>query len=446
MVGDREKIMKVPVKQCVLAVIALTVLSAQADERRKDGDERIDVHSSLFEQPLDVVEFEDATGSVTRLRFTTGIGSSAFHFPGDDRHTLYTASDRGANIKCDEDVETTGKDICEAGKIFPVPNFTPTIYKLEWRKRYGWKVVEATQIKDGSGKPVSGLPNPLTDTEVAFDSVGNLIALNPNGLDTEAMVRLSDGSFWLSDEYAPSLVHVAPGGKVIERLVPTGIESDLAGAGYPVKGVLPGILAKRKLNRGIESVAVSPDESYLYFALQSPLANPDKSAYKKSRNIRLFKMDLRNMLLVGEYVYVIDLPETFLADNADKQNKVKVSEMVAYADDRLLLLERVSKTTKLYRVSLDAASNILGSRWDDEVTSPSLEQVDDLGAIDIAPLNKDLALDSATDLPPGALPAKVEGVAIMGAGELVLINDNDFGIKGADTQIVRLRIGRDFFK
>ncbi|HED18020.1 MAG TPA: esterase-like activity of phytase family protein, partial [Gammaproteobacteria bacterium] len=384
----------------------------------------------------------------TRLKFTTGIGSSAFHFPGDDRHTLYTASDRGANIKCSEDVKITGKNICKTGKIFPVPNFTPTIYKLEWRKHYGWKVVEAVQIKDRSGKPVSGLPNPLTltNTEAAYDSVGNPIALNPNGLDTEAMVRLSDGSFWLSDEYAPSLVHVAPGGEVIERLVPAGIESDLAGADYPVKGVLPGILARRKLNRGIESLAISPDESYLYFAMQSPLANPDKAAYKRSRNVRLFKLDLKNMVLVGEYVYVIDLPKTFLADNTDKQSKVKVSEMVAYADDRLLLLERVSKTTKLYRVPLDAGSNILGSRWDSEFTSPSLEQVGDLDTIDIVPLSKDLALDSATDLPPGALPEKVEGVAIMSAGELVLVNDNDFGIKGADTRIVRLRVGRDFFK
>ena len=442
--------MSISVQLCVFAIMFLTAVSAQADKRREHSDTKIAVQGSVFERPLDVVEFGHATDTdVVRLKFTTGIGSSAFHFPGDNRRTLYMASDRGVNIKCDDDVVITGKDICEKGKIFPVPNFTPTIYKLERRKHHrGWKVVEAVQIKDASGKPVSGLPNPLTltDTESAYDIAGHPLAQNPNGLDTEAMVRLSDGSFWLSDEYAPSLVHVAPGGEVIERLVLAGFESDLAGADYPVKGVLPGILAKRKLNRGIESVAVSPDESYLYFALQSPLANPDESAYKTSRHVRLFKLDLKTMTLVGEYVYVIDLPETFLADNTDKQSKVKVSEMLAYADDRLLILERISNTTKLYRVSLHAASDILGSRWDSEFTSPSLEQIDDLDAVDITPLNKDLALDSATDLPPGALPAKVEGLARTGRRELVLVNDNDFGIEGADTEIIRLRVSRGFFK
>ena len=53
----------------------------------------------------------------------------------------------------------------------------------------------------------------------------------------------------------------------------------------------------------------------------------------------------------------------------------------------------------------------------------------------ITPVTKKLWLDSA-DHPD--LPEKVEGVAIIDGTQLVLINDDDFGIEGAKTMIVRL--------
>lgn len=407
-----------------------------------------EAHSQVLNRPLDTVNFSDGINYDTTLKFSTGIGSGAFHYPGDDRNTVYTISDRGVNVDCDDDVDIIGADICADGKIFPIANYAPSIFKLQRHEGQGWKITQVIRIKDSSGKQLTGLPNPLTSmtTETAYDKQGNPISLDANGLDTEALVRLSDGTFWVSEEYAPSLVHISAGGEVMERLVPTGIEGELAAADYPVVGGLPEILSKRKLNRGIESIAVSPDERYLYFTMQSPLANPNKKAYKKSRNVRLFKMDLRNKEVIGEYVYIIDKPDSFLADNTNKQNKVKVSEMVAYGNDKLIVLERVNKTTKLYRVELDDASNILNSEWDNTATSPSLEQITDLSDAAITPVDKEIALDSAVDLPPGTLPSKVEGVAILNNHELFMINDNDFGIEGAETHLVDLKVGRKFFK
>lgn len=432
-------------KPAILTLSILAATSVQAENLELPATAAIIAHSESIERPLDQVTFTDAAGTQIPLRFTTGLGSAAYHAAGDDDRTFYTLSDRGVNIKCSDDLDITGVDICADGKIFPVPNYTPSIYQLS-RIKQQWVIADVVQLKNSAGLPISGLPNPLTltDTEEAFDINGNPIALDPEGLDTEALLQLSDGSFWVSDEYAPSIVHVAADGRVLKRLVPAGIESDLSGAGYPVEGALPGILAKRKLNRGIESIAVSPDENFLYFALQSPLANPDKDAYEASRNVRLFKMDLNTMTILGEYVYVLDLPETFAADDTSKQNKVKVSEMAAVDTDNLVILERISNTTKLYQVTLDEASNILDSEWDSEVTSPSLEQTADLAAAGIEPINKTLALDSAVDI-PGVLPAKVEGIAIMSDTEIQLINDNDFGIEGDATTLVHLRKPQGFF-
>lgn len=252
-------------------------------------------------------------------------------------------------------------------------------------------------------------------------------------------MRLSDGTFWIGEEYGGSIAHVAADGTVIKRLVPKGLEGDFAGASYPVEDKLPAIIMKRYLNRGFESMAVSPDEKFLYFAIQSPLANPDKKAYSAGTIVRIFKFDIASESVVGEYAYQLDTPDTFKADNVKKpakQSDVKVSEMTAVGPDQLLVLERVSKTTKLYRVDLAGATTIPAA-FDDVATSPSLEQTGDLAAASVVPLVKTLALDT-DDL--ANAPEKIEGVAMVGPNELILISDNDFGIEGAESGITRITL------
>ena len=106
---------------------------------------------------------------------------------------------------------------------------------------------------------------------------------------------------------------------------------------------------------------------------------------------------------------------------------------IALGNDRLLVLERTDKTTKLHEVELKGATNILATRWDDMSTSPTLEQQNDLGSINLTPVSKTLRFDSA-DYPEA--PNKLEGLAIMGDGALAMINDNDFGIKGDPTKVI----------
>ena len=112
-------------------------------------------------------------------------------------------------------------------------------------------------------------------------------------------MRLSDGTFWIGEENAPSIAHFSADGRMIERHVPAGTEGEFAGAPYEIKGSLPAIIAKRQGNRGIEGLAISPDERFLYFIMQNPLANPDTAAYQQARNTRLFKLERATMKVRG---------------------------------------------------------------------------------------------------------------------------------------------------
>jgi hypothetical protein len=424
--------------------MAATLAGCDSDDSHLD---KMDVASPLLLSE-EVIEVNESLETVSfmggkTLTLDVGVGSGAFHFQDDNSDEFYTITDRGPNIACNESTQVLGIDnFCrdDNGRIFPLPNFTPTIYKFDidtggvLGTKVGYDVIQTIKLKDRDDNPISGLPN---TTENAYDKNGNRLDFDPEGVDTEAIVKLSNGTFWLAEEYGPSLIHVAANGRILERIVPAGVESDLAAANYPVIGALPAILKKRRQNRGIESLAVSPDEDFLYFIMESPLANPDEAAYKNSRYVRLFKVSLRDFDLdsvVAEYIYVLDEPDTFTADNTNQQSDVKISEMVALDTDKLIILERVTRHTKLYRLSkLDDATNILGTEWDDEAITPSLERLSDLTAQGIISLEKKRVFDSRRDI--SDLDSKIEGIALLDDEYLVFINDNDFGIKGAQTRI-----------
>lgn len=376
----------------------------------------------IVDEPLDKIELNGKN-----ISFDVGIGSGAYHYKGDKHNIIYTITDRGVNIKCKDSKKVLGEQVCKKGKIFPVPNFSPTIYKIAMYNNW-YKVLEKIQIKDKNGVPVTGISN--KGTEKAYDMHGNDIPFDPTGLDAEALVKLSDGSFWLAEEYGASIVHVSASGKIIKRVVPKGFAKNLEGANYNISESLPSIIGKRKLNRGIESIGVSADEKTLYFSMQSPLANPNVKAYKKSANVRIFKYDIASDKVIGEYVYKMDKPNTFVLDKNKKQNAVKISDLVVSGDDELILLERISKTTKFYRVKLE--KSILGSDWDNENTSPSLEEHTACKKI----LKKELVLDTSS---LKGMPKKVEGIAYINENNWILVNDNDFGIKGDKTLLVKIK-------
>ena len=376
------------------------------------------------------------------LNLTVGIGSAAWHGRNDPPNVIWTVGDRGPNIACSEMKEIAGIDFApckgvQNGRVYPTPSYAPSIYRVMLLDDGTFRVTDVITLKNRDGWPLSGMLNPLKTavTENAMDGTGKPLPRDLNGFDAEGIVRLADGTFWIGDENGPSMAHFSADGRMIARHVPQGTEGEFAGARYDVKGTLPAILAKRAINRGIESMAVSPDERFLYFIMQNPLANPDVKAYQQAKNTRLFKIERVSMKVVGEYVYTLDDPGSFRRDPSKRQNDPRISELMAIGLDRLVVLERTEQTTKLYEVSLEGATDIAGTPWDDAATSPSLEQTAVADA-KIAALQKTLRLDTA-NFPD--IVGKTEGMAVLGDGSLAIVNDDDFGISGGRTQIVVLR-------
>ncbi len=375
------------------------------------------------------------------INLSVGIGSGAFRHPSDPPNVIWTLGDRGPNIACSDMKEQAGTELAckevKNGRVYPTPFYTPSMYRVLLLDDGTFRVTDVITLKDRDGVPLNGMPNPLrtATTETPLDGKGATLKQDLRGIDVEGLVKLSDGTFWVGDENGPSLAHFSADGRLIARHVPQGTEGDFTGAPYETVGSLPPIIARRQANRGIEAVSISPDERFLYFIMQNPLANPDTAAYQQARNTRLFKIERATMKVVGEYVYTLDDPKTFRRDPSNKQSDPRLSEMMAIGPDRLVVLERTEQTTKLYEVEFVGATDIAGSRWDDAATSPSLEQTE-LGTAKITPVKKTIRFDTADHT---AILGKTEGMTLLGDGSLVLINDDDFGVTGQRTQIVVVR-------
>ena len=381
----------------------------------------------LFSDPLDRITLQKGS----EMRFDVGIGSGACRLASDPEGIIYTVTDRGPTINTGDALKLMGIDFgTKKGKVFLTPNFSPTIYKLEVKEGQV-AILDKIQLKTADGRPISGIFNP--ETETAWGVNGKKMSYDAAGIDAEGIVKLKDGTFWIGEEYGPSILHAEADGRIIERWVPEGVKDSFGDSGYEVKELLPAILQKRSLNRGIESMTASPDEKFLYFAMQSPLANPDIKTYTQNRQVRVIKIDRPAAKVVGEYVYQVDTPEAFAMDNRKKkrmQNNIQVCEITAVDTDKLVVLERISVSTRFFLVDLAGAVNILGSKWDDPATSPTLEQGD---GSEVKPLAKKILLD--TDQ-LGGLMKKIEGLAWLGRDQWIMVNDNGFGIAGDPTYIV----------
>ncbi|MFJ4828723.1 esterase-like activity of phytase family protein [Streptomyces sp. NPDC088747] len=396
-----------------LAVVAALVVTGTASAEGHHSQARVTATATLGDIPLGTFSNALLPGTVADDRGVDlgGIGSDIY--PAGRKGEFWTVTDRGPNgqIKVDGTKRRT----------FPVPGFDPAIVKIRVSGDTV-EVLDSIPITTSHGKAVTGLSNQAERDEAPYTyDAQTPLSYNPNGVDTEGIVRAADGTFWLVDEYGPSLLHVSARGKVLTRYVPKGL--NLKGADYPVVEALPSVLLHRKINRGFEGLALLPGGD-LVVAVQSPLSLPDGDAGEASLTTRLLRFSTKKRAVTAEYAYRFD-PVNVVDPSEDDTSELKISSVVAVGRDKLLVEERTDKAARLQTVKLTSSANILGSRWDKDTTSPSLEQLDDPAASGVPVLRKRLVVDLGT---VDGVPGKIEGVALVNDRTLALINDNDFGM------------------
>jgi hypothetical protein len=410
--------------------------------------------------PLGVITFPNGKA----INLSVSMGSSAYRAPGDAQGRIWLLTDRGPTIDCADVKRLIGLEadgLCGAektGRIYPLPGFVPSIYGVDIGADHQARITVFLPLKGKSGKPVSGRPTNVTQPagEPAFTGEGKPLPADPSGVDPEAFVRLKDGDFWLAEEFGPSLLHVGADGTILKRLVPEGSAAEFKDADYEVVPILPPVLRKRVNGRGIEGLALSPDERFLYMMMQGPLANPDSDSARPARHSRLWKLERETGRVVGEYLYPLDAAEP--GNEPEGQEKPAqekpaqdalpvanrsalsfVSEIATIGEDKLLVLERLNRTvTRATAITLTDKS-LIPPLFDRLEKVPALETLDHAGLMvrELEPLEKTPMFDSRM-FP--SLPSRIEGMAILSPQEIVLINDNEFAIDGGRTQMYRLTL------
>ena len=73
-----------------------------------------------------------------------------------------------------------------------------------------FEIKDVIALKDQNGEPLTGLPNKLTiaKTEKPVDANGVPLEQSVSSIDSEGIIRLSDGSYWIGEENGPSILHV----------------------------------------------------------------------------------------------------------------------------------------------------------------------------------------------------------------------------------------------
>ncbi|GAB3327050.1 esterase-like activity of phytase family protein [Larkinella ripae] len=356
-----------------------------------------------------------ATAANGTVLYNGGFGSAIAADPNDPT-IFYLLTDRGPNAA------GSAANTIIFGKI----DFIPQIGKF--RLVNNQLVLEETiLLKNAAGQVLTGLPNPTgqgNTGEIALDLNGQSVAPNADGLDSEGLVLAKDGTFWVSDEYGPHLVHFDASGKTLERINPFG--SVTGGR------TLPKVLAKRRPNRGMEGLTITPDGKTLVGLMQSPLYNPSSAAVSGSTVLRILTFELATGL-TKQYVY--------LMENASLTG---CSEVAALTNTTFLALERdgdyggnpakPATFKRIYKFDLAGATDISDATNQDSgklYGGQTVEQLKDkagLQSAGVVPVTKTLVFDLLTEISPVYPHDKAEGIALVGGNKLAISNDDDFGV------------------
>lgn len=349
--------------------------------------------------PLDAIDLPKA-----KLQLTLGLGSGLSSRGG----RLFAVTDRGPNLFVSHAVDDYGLAHLEKlrggdTKIMPMPEMGAEIAELTIDGA-AVRLLRRMPLRTHTGRRLMGVALPGEEMEAVYGLDGVPLEPHALGADPEAIVAMPDGGFFVAEEYGPSILKVDADGVVTERWVADGSVKALAHPDLLVSGVLPKRAGKRRRNRGFEGLCASDDGRHLYVGFQSALKGEDEYSAP------IWKLDAGTGELEGEYLYPFDAPSSFARDAKRREldaGDLKICELVWVGKDRLIVLERISHTAKIYLVSLKAIAEkkLLISSDDHPVIDPD-----------------------------------IEGMTLLSPTEILISSDNDFGVEGAETGFWRITL------
>jgi hypothetical protein len=226
------------------------------------------------------------------------------------------------------------------------PKVLETVVLHDPDRRIPWKIV----CDQASGTPLPGFSfNTMPPAPAACGGDPAARILTGFDLDPESFVRAPDGTFWLSEEFGPFIVHVAADGRVLEAPIPfPGVRSpqnpslkisDRAHAERPTLAA----------SRGPEGLAISPDGAKLYALLEGAVAGDDP------QDLRIFVFDVAKRTFTGHLQYRLEMPSQTVNLAAIKDasaarvypdavappgGPVSIGEIKSVNDHQMLIIER----------------------------------------------------------------------------------------------------------
>ncbi|CAH0230930.1 esterase-like activity of phytase family protein [Chryseobacterium sp. Bi04] len=389
-------------KRLLLSAFVLTALASCKDDDTTSNQE---INYSKLPQEFAFSKLATINGVDV---LNGGFGSGAAAHP-TRKGEFYVITDRGPNTDY------------LSGKKFLAPNFTPTIMHFKINAEGNIEVIQYIKLKNPAGQPITGLPNPIgmgSTGEVAYDASGNVLGTDTYGLDSESIVAAPDGTFWVSDEYGPHIVHYSAEGVEMERISPIGVNTGTR--------KLPAVLAKRRANRGMEGLCITPDGRTLVGTIQSMMLVPTKALATNTTLTRIVTFDI----ITGQtkqYVY-----------KQDGGASDSVCDITALSNNEFLVIERDGNfgtqggIKKVYRINISGATDVNGTDLAAvdgmKINNKALEQStwDEITNAGIKPVSKSLAVDLVAKL--GYEHDKFEGIVYLGNNKLAVFNDDDFGV------------------
>ncbi|WP_221327096.1 esterase-like activity of phytase family protein [Actinoplanes sp. L3-i22] len=175
----------------------------------------------------------------------------------------------------------------------------------------------APAFATGTVDVVGGLNLTDPNEQVPWKLVRDDRVLTGADFDVESIVKATDGTFWIGDEFGPYLLHFDRAGRLLTAPIP------LDGVIAPETAARTGVPATTNSSKGFEGLASSPSGRYVYGLLEGTV-NGDTPG-----QLRLNEFDTRKQTYTGKrYRYQLESTSNAIGD------------AIAVDDNRFLVIER----------------------------------------------------------------------------------------------------------